>query len=81
MKRRKGKRDAAERARAAAVRALKSIEANGWKVTRYRTAEQKRFVAEQTIFEREDESTTRRFESDYTIEGLAAAVARRAEES
>ncbi len=91
MKRRKGKRDAASRARAAAVRAEKSIADAGWVVLRYRglpyitTAKveetAKRFVAVQRIPEREDDSVTLRYESDYTIEGLAAAVARRAEES
>lgn len=75
MKRRKGN-SAARRAKQAVDRALKAIEAAGWTVTATLGG---RFVARKRRFE-DDESVTLLFESDYTIEGLAALVNRRERE-
>jgi hypothetical protein len=58
------------------ARATAIIERAGWSLT----TTPHRFVAFKTIHEREDESTTRLFESDYTLVGLAAAVERREKE-
>lgn len=72
----KKKRQRKSRGEVAVERALKSIEDAGWTVTTTLV----RFVARKVRHEREDESTTYLFESDYTIEGLAANVARRERE-
>lgn len=72
----KKRRQRKSRGEVAVERALKSIEEAGWKVTTTLV----RYVAIKTRYEREDESVTRLFESDYTIEGLAANVARRERE-
>lgn len=61
----------------AIARALRTILERGWTVAPMNGT---RFVAVKRIHEREDESTTSLYESDYTIEGLAALVARRERE-
>lgn len=66
----KKRRSAGERSDAKAVA---SIEAAGWGVTRMGA----RHVARKTIHERDDDSTTLKFESSYTLDGLAKQVARR----
>lgn len=73
---RKRKQHQQRRSEQAVERALKSIEEAGWTVTTTLV----RFVARKVRHEREDESTTYLFESDYTIEGLAANVVRRERE-
>lgn len=60
-------------------RALKTIEAAGWKLTGVREGGVGRFVATRDVRE-EDDSTTRLFESTYTLEGLAKQVDRRMRE-
>lgn len=68
---------AAFRAEQAIARALRTILEAGWTLAPNNGA---RFVAIKRVHEREDESTTSLYESDYTIEGLAALVARRERE-
>jgi hypothetical protein len=58
------------------ARATATIERAGWDVLHTGT----RFRARKIIHEREDESTTKLFESDYTLVGLAVAVERREKE-
>jgi len=86
----KQRRNAASRAQEAVNRAIAASDAAGWAIIRHRglpyltTAkiEQKapRFVAVKRVSEREDDSVTLLYESDYTVEGLAAIVARRERE-
>ena len=75
----KKKRPARDRGQEAIRKATSAIEAAGWKITR-RRPENPLFVAVKRLTEREDDSTTSLFESDYTVEGLAALVARRERE-
>ena len=70
--------NAKRRAEQAIARASKAIADAGWKV--YGPTENGRFVATKLVPEREDDSVTRLFESDYTIEGLATYVQRRERE-
>ena len=75
--------NAARRSQKAVERATKSIDAAGWTIQvtlDVLTGGPGRYVAKKKRFEREDESVTTLFESDYTIEGLAANVARRERE-
>lgn len=72
----KKKRTAASRAHEAVARAQKTIADAGW----FSASTGTRFVACKIIHEREDDSTTKLYESDYTIEGLAALVTRRERE-
>lgn len=67
------KQNAKRRAEQAVARAERSIILAGWKFSQQGT----RFVAKKAVTEREDDSVTSLFESDYTIEGLAAYVERR----
>lgn len=76
MKKRRTVRD---RAQESINRAIAAIDRAGWRSSFERHANG-RFVAFKTIHEREDESTTTLYESDYTIEGLASLVARRERE-
>ena len=64
------------RARQAIERAERDITAAGWTVRPVDV----RFVATKRFTEPEDDSTTTLYESDYTVEGLAALVARRERE-
>jgi hypothetical protein len=58
------------------TKATSTIGAAGWILSRTDT----RFVAKKIVHEHEDDSTTIRFESDYTLEGLARSVERRERE-
>lgn len=58
------------------AKAKAKIEAMGWTII----STKPRFVAEKKVFEEKDDSTTRRFESFGTLEGLARTVQRRERE-
>ena len=73
----KKKRPARDRSAEAIRRAEKAIADAGWKLV---VDYPPRYVAKKAITEREDDSTTTLYESDYTVEGLAALVARRERE-
>lgn len=70
------KQNAKRRAEQAIARATKAITDAGWTVKQ----QGMRLVATKRTTEREDDSVTTLFESDYTIEGLAACVERRERE-
>lgn len=70
------KQNAKRRAEQAIARATKAIEEAGWTVKQQGI----RLVATKRVTEREDDSVTTLFESDYTIEGLAVYVDRRERE-
>ena len=72
--------NAKARAEQAVAQAHKTIADAGWTIIQHRAGYAPRFVAARRIHEREDESTTTLYESDYTIEGLAATVTRRERE-
>ncbi len=74
---RQKKRPARNRGQEAIARALRTILENGWTVAPHNGT---RYVARKRVTEREDDSTTSLYESDFTIEGLAALVARRERE-
>ena len=74
-----GKRNK-QQGRRADARAEASIAAAGWDLTRIRAEDHGRFVARQRIIE-DDHSITLRFESSYTLDGLAKNVTRRERES
>lgn len=76
MKKRRGL-SSKQRAEQAIARALRTILEQGWTVAPHNGT---RFVARKRIHEREDESTTSLYESDFTLEGLAANVTRRERE-
>lgn len=73
----KGKRNQGKRADA---KAEATIAAAGWDLTRIRAEDHGRFVARQRVIE-EDHSITLRFESSFTLDGLAKNVTRRERES
>ena len=73
----KKKRPVRDRGAEAIRRAEKAIADAGWKLV---VDYPPRYVAKKSITEREDDSTTTLYESDYTVEGLAALVARRERE-
>ena len=62
------------------AKALSTIEGAGWGLLTARVDGVGRYVAEKRIHENEDESTTRLFESSYTLEALAKQVERRERE-
>ena len=64
------------RAEQAVAKAILVIVDAGWVMT----PEGTRYVAKKRIHEREDDTTTTLYESDYTVEGLAALVTRRERE-
>ena len=66
-------------ARRADEKAEATIAAAGWDLTRIRAEDHGRFVARQRVIE-EDHSITLRFESSYTLDGLAKNVVRRERE-
>ncbi len=66
-------------ARRADEKAEATIAAAGWDLTRIRAEDHGRFVARQRVIE-EDHSITQRFESSYTLDGLAKNVTRRERE-
>jgi len=71
------KQNAKRRAEQAIARALRTILEHGWTVAPHNGT---RFVAKKRVTEREDDSVTTLFESDYTLEGLAVYVDRRERE-
>ena len=78
----KGKRMGKRRSTGARAdaNATRSVTDAGWEIIRVRENGDGRFVAQKKVYEREDESVTKLFESDYTLEGLARAVQRRERE-
>lgn len=65
--------------RRADAKAEAAIAAAGWDLTRVRAEDHGRFVARQRVIE-EDHSITLRYESSYTLDGLAKNVTRRERE-
>ena len=61
------------------AKAEAALAAAGWDLTRIRAENHGRFVARQRVIE-DDHSITLRFESTYTLEGLAKNVQRRVRE-
>ena len=76
----KKKRPVRDRGAEAVAKAEKAIAAAGWIIIQRKASYAPRFVAVRRFTEREDDSTTTLYESDYTVEGLAALVARRERE-
>jgi len=76
----KKKRKPRDRGQEAINRAIRVIDEAGWKSSFLKHPTTGRFVAVKYVHEREDDSTTSLFESDYTVEGLAALVTRRERE-
>lgn len=62
------------------AKAEATIAAAGWDLTRVRAVDHGRFVARQRVIE-DDHSITLRFESSFTLDGLAKNVQRRERET
>lgn len=69
-----------QQGRQADAKAEATIAAAGWDLTRIRAEDHARFVARQRTIE-DDHSITLRFESSYTLDGLAKNVLRRERET
>ena len=68
-----------QQARRSDEKATATIAAAGWDLTRIRAEDHGRYVARQRVIE-DDHSITLRFESSYTLDGLAKNVTRRERE-
>ena len=62
------------------LKAAAAIWAAGWKIILSPERSTGRYVAEKREYEDDGESVTRKFESDYTLSGLARIVQRRERE-
>ena len=68
-----------QQARRSDEKATATIADAGWDLTRVRAVDHGRYVARQRVIE-DDHSITLRFESSYTLDGLAKNVTRRERE-